>query len=548
MVQALVEHGMVRNFEAQFKIDDGQLRDCLISARLLSLHGELHMLAVYRDISEYKEAIRALRESEEKFRSVYETIPDVISITRLRDGLIVDLNPAIEELSGVPRTHFIGRSSIEMKSWANPADRDRMVQHVIAHGSIRNMEAQLNTGIGQLRDCLVSARLMQLQGEPHILTVFKDISDQKAALRALGEREAQFRLIFEASPDPLIIATAHGGIIQVNRAFVTNSGISAEEATGKTGHELDLWADPEQRSEFIQRLQQDGEVIGMEAQFRKKNGEIRTGLTSARMITIGGEPCMLIGIRDITVQKRSEQAMVEMDRMKSEFISTAAHELRTPLATILGYTELLLTPNDFGGFSADHQTEFLEEIYLKGEMLSKIIDEMLDISRIEGGHSIPLDLQPHEPNAMLAKILRRFERQSPKHSWRLDLSGAQPAALKCDLHRMTQVLENLLSNAVKYSPSGGTITVKGEIIADEYVISVIDQGIGMSREQMMRIFDKFYRADSSNTAIGGLGLGMSIARQIVENHGGRIWLESELGSGTTIYCALPITAVNGEGI
>ncbi|MCM2263972.1 MAG: PAS domain S-box protein [Desulfuromonadales bacterium] len=498
-------------------------------------------IKIIPSIAKIEEVSQELRESEEKFRSVFETIPDVISITRLSDGLVADLNPAIQELSGLPREHFIGRSSIDLKTWANPADRERMVQSVLKGGSIRNMEAQLNTGGGQLRDCLVSARLMHLQGEPHILAVFKDITERNEVLRALRDSEARFRLIFELSPDPLIIAKANGGgIVDVNRAFVAETGISVEEAQGKNSVELNIWADPEQRSIFLDLLRQNGAVINLEAGFRMKDGAIRTGLVSAQLVELGATPCILIDIRDITQQKQAEQALLEMDRMKSEFISTAAHELRTPLATMLGYTELIRSPDEFGGFNEEQREDFLAEIYLKGETLSRIIDEMLDISRIESGHPIALDRQPHEPAALLSKVLRRFEMQSPKHLFQSEFPGKQPEVIPCDLHRITQVLENLLSNAVKYSPQGGSITVHGETVGTDYVISIADQGIGMAPEQLERVFDKFYRADSSNTAISGLGLGMSIARQIIEAHSGRIWMKSEPGVGTTVTFSMPL--------
>ena len=482
-----------------------------------------------------------LSESEEKFRSVFETIPEVVAITRLSDGLVVDLNPAFEELTSLSRDQLIGRSSLEVDLWVDPADRDRMMQGVRAHGLIRNFEARFNTSGGQVRDCLVSARLMHLQGEPHILAVFKDITERKAALRSLQESETRFRLVFESSPDPLVIARADGGgILEVNQAFAAETGISREEAVGKTSTELNLWADPVRREQFLMQLRRDGAVANFEARFRRKNGELRTGLASAQLLELSGSSCMLLDTRDITAQKQAEDLLMEMDRMKSDFISTAAHELRTPLATMLGYTELLRMPDEFGSFSVAQRAEFLEEINLKGETLSRIIDELLDISRIESGQKISLDQQPHEPRALLANVLRCFEVQSQKHRFHLESPGVQPSTVVCDLHRLTQVLENLLSNAVKYSPRGGTITVSGESSGAEYVISVADQGIGMTAEQQARVFDKFYRVDASNTAISGLGLGMSIARQIVEEHGGRIWVKSAIGAGTTVTFTLPL--------
>jgi PAS domain S-box-containing protein len=364
----------------------------------------------------------------------------------------------------------------------------------------------------------------------------------------LRDSEARFRLIFESSPDPLIIARADGsGILEVNQAFVSGTGISKGEAWGKTSADLNIWVEPAQRDEFLALLRKHGAVVNFEARLRRRDGEVRTCLASAQLITLDGVLCMLLGTRDITRQKEAENALLEMDRMKSDFISTAAHELRTPLATMLGYTELLRESEMFGNFSEERRTEFLDEIYQKGEALSRIVDEMLDVSLIESGHSVALDLQPQVPSELLGKIVRRFELQNPKHRFRLELPGEQPGALRCDLHRITQVLDNLLSNAVKYSPRGGMITLCGQLVDSVYMVSVSDQGIGMTQEQLERVFDKFYRADSSNTAISGLGLGMSIAQQIVELHGGKIWVESTVGEGAKVSFSLPVD-LSGEEI
>ena len=339
----------------------------------------------------------------------------------------------------------------------------------------------------------------------------------------------------------IITSGDEGEIIDVNQAFVQRTGISAEDAKANKSFAISVWADLGQRDKFMQSLKEDGLVINMEADFRMKDGEIRTGLTSAQLIKLGNISCILTSIRDITQQKQAERVLVEMDRVKSEFISTAAHELRTPLTTMIGYTDLLRSPDHSGDFTQEQRAGFLKEISQKGEMLGRIIDEMLDISRIENGRPIALDLQPNDLKVWLSEVVSRYRLQSAKHTFLLELPGRQPPTLTCDQQRMDQVLDNLLSNAVKYSSHGGAITIRGEIVDADYVVSVTDQGIGMTPEQVAKIFDKFYRADASNTAIGGIGLGMSISKQMVEMHGGKIWVESESGMGTTIRFSLPIT-------
>ncbi len=226
----------------------------------------------------------------------------------------------------------------------------------------------------------------------------------------------------------------------------------------------------------------------------------------------------------------------EIDQIKSEFISTAAHELRPPLASVMGYAELLL---QLGHLPLPEQQEYLEKICEKAEVLAHIIDDLLDLSRIESGRLIALDRVPADLNELLRDVLEQYRQGSPGHTFRLQLL-LEPVILAIDREKIHQVMENLLSNAVKYSPAGGTITVRTALVGNCFEIAVADQGIGMTSDQVERIFDKFYRADTSNTAIGGLGLGMTIVRKIVAGHGGEISVTSEKGRGTTVVVALPL--------
>jgi len=237
---------------------------------------------------------------------------------------------------------------------------------------------------------------------------------------------------------------------------------------------------------------------------------------------------------------RVEQALKEIDRIRNEFISSAAHELNTPVCAIMGYAELLLDRTVHDRFDDEQKREFLSEIYERGETLSRIIEDLLDISRIESGQHLVLDRQPTNLPAFLDQQSAYFGTHYLQHHFRLELPDAptQPV-LSFDRRRLRQVLDNLVSNAVKYSQPRTKIILQAEEEAAGWRVRIIDEGIGMSEEQATRVFDKFYRADSSDSAISGLGLGMSIAKQIVEAHGGQIEVQSRLRQGTTIDMFLP---------
>ncbi len=252
---------------------------------------------------------------------------------------------------------------------------------------------------------------------------------------------------------------------------------------------------------------------------------------------------MVESFQDITLHKQAERTLIEMDRMKTDFISTAAHELRTPLTTMMGYTELLRKPGEFGHFTDEQKQDFINEVYDSGEALSRIIEDLLDISRIESGNPIPLVLAETDIVEVLSKKMNAYTMLDTGQTFQLDLPGEPlKPVIVVDRLRINQVLENLLSNAVKYSPPGKTVVIKAREKDAGWEIRIEDQGIGMNAQQLERVFDKFYRADASNTAVKGLGMGMSIVKQVIEAHGGSIRVESRKGQGTTVIFTLPYSA------
>ena len=497
---------------------------------------------VWRDLSRRKEAERELRDSEQRFHTIFETNPDVVAITRMKDGVVIDINQAYETLTGFKREELIGRSSLDLGLWVDPVDRQRLVGQVADAGFVRNVEVAMRTSDNIVRQVLVSAKMIILKGEPHLLTVFKDISDRARNQEALRESEERFRHVFEANPDPVVIARLEGGeILDANRAFEIETGISRLEALGHSSADLNLWVDRQKRESFLELLKEHGELNNYEADFRSARGGTKTGLLSARIIRIKNEPCLLIVIRDISAEKRAERALIEMDQLKNEFISTAAHELRTPVASIMGYTELLSGDEFKGQFSDEQKQEFFQEIYENSDRLAKIIDDILDVSRIESGQSIPLRKSLVSIESLLEKVVCRF-RLTAKHKILVQVEPGTSATIEIDLHRISQVLENIISNAIKYSNNSSTVLVSARNAGDFVEISVSDQGIGMNEDQKSRVFDKFYRADGTDTAVSGLGLGMSIVKQIIEEHRGTITVESAVGQGTVVRFNLPVDA------
>lgn len=249
-----------------------------------------------------------------------------------------------------------------------------------------------------------------------------------------------------------------------------------------------------------------------------------------------------IAIENEGLLKEAEHARVleEADNLKSEFISTISHELRTPLASIKGYTTTLLRKDVV--WDEQTRTEFLEIIDEESDKLRELIDNLLEMSKVEAG-VLQISKQPILLPRIAHRAVSEIKPRAKKFDFSVEFASRFPV-LEADPRRIEQILHNLLENAVKYSPNGGRITIRGEAHEDEVLVSIEDQGVGIPPEQLDRIFERFHRVGHPQTRhAGGSGLGLSIARALVEAHGGKIWAQSTLGKGSTFYFTLPRASI-----
>ena len=360
--------------------------------------------------------------------------------------------------------------------------------------------------------------------------------------RHLYESEERFRQMFEGIPDSVLLARLDSGkVVDVNPSFEFQTGFARVDTLDRNMSELGLWGSQKRWSEFFESMQMTGDVNNFEIDVENKVGTSWTGLLSAQTIMISGEPHILLIIRDITKIKEAERALIEIGRLRGEFVSTAAHELRTPLSVVTGYAELMTDSEVSNQFSNEQKNDFLEEIKAKGFVLNQIVEDLLDLNKIDAGLKFGLQFETINPNSLLTKVFEHFRLHSNGHRFCLELSPFNDTEVECDGRRVSQVLENLLSNAIKYSPKGSLVTLTSAYQPERFDFSVVDNGIGMTPEQVEQVFEKFYRVDSSDTAVAGLGLGMSIVKQIIDSHNGSITIESAPGKGTCVKVQLPIS-------
>jgi signal transduction histidine kinase len=231
--------------------------------------------------------------------------------------------------------------------------------------------------------------------------------------------------------------------------------------------------------------------------------------------------------------REQNRRLQKSERAKSELVSIVSHEVRTPLASVLGFTSLLLNRD------TDEETRrrYLEIVDAQGRRLNALLDDFLDVQRLEEGR-LKLSSELVDMAALLEEQVQLFEAQSELHRLELAVNGP-PLDVRGDPNRLAQVVGNLLSNAIKYSPEGGTVEVLGEQSNGSIRVSVRDHGLGIPAEQHDRIFTKFFRGDAATSGIAGSGLGLAFARAVIEAHGGRMGFESASGTGSTFFLELP---------
>jgi PAS domain S-box-containing protein len=360
------------------------------------------------------------------------------------------------------------------------------------------------------------------------------VAERTAQLR---QSEGRIHAIIDNTTSLIFLKDLRGNYLLVNRSFEELFGLTKQEIIGKNDYDLfpeviarQLQANDLQALTRSKAIEFEEQVPQEECVRHYVSVKFPLADETGKIYAVGGVST------DITARKHAEEERKQLDRLKDEFMATAAHELRTPLTAVLGYSELLMSEQKL---EPELVRECLSTICRKSRSLQKLIDQLFDLSRVASERQLRLEKQSFDCAAEIRQLVEECRRANGQYRFAVQ-HPAGPLPLFADKDRFRQVMENLLGNAVKFSAAGCLIEVTVRMVDGAAEVSVRDEGSGIPPEQAGKVFEKFYRVDSSSTGKQGLGLGLALSKSIVEAHGGRIWLESEEGRGTRVTFSLPL--------
>ncbi|MDX2005320.1 MAG: PAS domain S-box protein [Meiothermus sp.] len=496
---------------------------------------------------ERAETEAALSESERRFRETFEGMR-AVGVTLDPGGRVTFANRFLLELTGWGEAEVLGCNWFE-RFIPEGLEVERIFHESIARGEIfSHHENEILTRDGQRR--LISwdnTLLRDAQGRvAGTASVGRDITDEWAAQAALEASEAQFRELTESIREVFWLTDPLSGrLLYVSPAFEVLWGRSVKELRNnpraylEAVHEGDR---PRVEAEFPKQLR--GETYDVEYRVLRPDGSLRWVRDRAFPVRgESGEVVRVAGVaEDITEYKLAEEALRESEERyrrlaesQKRFVNDAAHELRAPLTAIQGNFELLTR---FKGMKKADREAALEEVSAEAARLGRLVGDMLALARGDSGAG--LHLGPVRLDRVLREALEAAKGLSRQHDLQ---AGDLPALeLAADPDRLKQLALQLLENALKYTPEGGQVRLSLVRDGDWAELRVADTGIGIPPEELSKVFERFYRSDKARSrAVAGTGLGLPIAQWIVEAHGGRIWLESEVGKGTTAVVRLPLS-------
>jgi PAS domain S-box-containing protein len=545
-----------------------------ISLRPILLDNTLCAIGAIRDMTQQRRAELERAQRLQQLRLQAELINMAHDAIIVRDPInrVLFWNRGAENLYGWTSQEALGHLTYNLLNTCFPLSQAAIDEQLAQAGQ---WEGELTHTSRDGRTILVESRQVLFrdeQGKPAaVLEINRDIT-QRRFLEQTEQQEhastlarlAFLQQILDALPSSIYLVSGHDAhLLLANRAasrvwgaewpidqpmqqFLSTHGIHIFDTQGRPL--------PAERYATLRAVQQGETILQHQETIRRPDGSSLPVLVNAVVLSVP-PPWKLPSSqqyqdeRVVLVMHQDVTALKEAEALKDEFVGIAAHELRTPLAVLKGFADMLLrqTRHGRGPALADWQQEALGEIEHATERLVSLTEDLLDVTRLQAGR-LKLHRVPTDVGELAQRVATHLQQTTKQHHLQVQIPQHALVA-NVDPERTEQVLSNLIGNAIKYSPQGGDvlITLQADEVTHMACISIKDSGIGIPLHQRAQIFGRFMRADNAQAwGIGGTGLGLYLCRELVEQHGGRIWFESEEGAGSTFWLTLPLVPEEGS--
>lgn len=528
LIREVIQKGSLHNFEAILRMKSGKMLTFLISAQTFEFNDQAHLMVTAINITQRKQEETTLRQSEAKLAKIFNNSPDPISITSISEGVFIEVNTAFLNTTGYYQEEVIGCTSVGLGMWLHPEDRDFLVSTAELGAPAHAVETKMRMKSGEIRTFLLSAEVLLMNEDSHLLVIAKDITERKCMEEALRISEEHFSKAFHASPLTMCICYLEDGtLLKVNHSFCRVFGYAEEEILGKSTLDLNIWVDPARRQWVKQRLLNNEQVKDLEIHFRKKGGEVRLGLFTGELLDIEGTACMLSILTDITEQRKIEKEFSRLDRLNlvGQFAASIGHEMRNPMTTVRGFLQVLKGKDKYIEDSETFDL-MIEEL----DRANSIISEFLSLARDK---FIKLELK--NLNSVVSNMFPLIQANAMSQDKNIEVKLDVIPDLLLDEKEIRQLLVNLVRNGLESMNPGGYLTIKTSLDDQGVILSVNDQGHGIPQEILDKLGTPFL-----TTKEAGTGLGMAVCYGIADHHNAYIEVEtSTAGSSFRVHFPLP---------
>ena len=418
---------------------------------------------------------------------------------------------------------------------------------VTGYPSRDNLELYLKRRDGSKVEARCNVDVIDWDDEPANMLSVVDITNLKIMDHESRVSRKLFRKIFDLSPDlTIIVDLDSGNIIDVNSAFVEITGLPRNNAVDEQASDLPIWADNSVREWFTHKMHSQTSARNMPVVLKARGGVYRQLTASAESVHLDGKRVLLVVARDISDDLCREQEITKArddaylaSKTKSEFLANMSHEIRTPLNAILGFSEII-SSEMLGPVGMPKYAEYAHDIFSSGEHLLAIINDILDLSKVEAGQ---LELNETEVYAdeIVQDCLRLVEKKARDGMVTLHVDCPDDFSFSADAKLLKQVVLNMLTNAVKFTPVDGDVYLKIKESSEDLIISVRDTGIGMTEHELEKALKPFGQVDTEQSRKHqGSGLGLPLIQAFAQKMKGEFMLSSESGKGTTAKVILPL--------